>query len=267
LCVVNLTHAEVILTGTNEAKPFSHDQWQAVLDNFVDGDGWIDFPRLKANPQTLQTYLNQLESCPLPPASGMSVQFPTEASKVAYYLNAYHALLLKLTLDAYPTPTVVSVAQGQYHLQFFYRFGGVPITLAELQQPLMAYVSQQPLLAVGISTLTLAGPPLLNEAFDAEHLEQQLARQLERPQSALVFLQKNPQAACVQWLGPAVVSLPNIQKTLPNEFPLPLPRPWIDVSPKSSQWLTKSVVAYCMAPSEAPLPPPTLLMDVYQKKI
>ena len=253
-----------VVEGINPSVPFSHALWDATLAESVSADGWIDFSYLKAHPRVLNAYLKLLAQ--VSPET-MPALFKTPKEKAAYWVNAYNALLLRLTLDGYPTETAQPVAKQLPQLLGYYRIGGCAITLETLKAKVeesggTAGINVSALL----SSLTLAGPILHNEAYTATKLSQQAQVQAKQPQP-YALLRQETEATCNRWIiqyidrkkGTWSHYKPNAR--LPIEFPLPVPRPMLETTVPYSD---KALFHYCLNPVTDEPPSPLLLMDTWQ---
>jgi hypothetical protein len=79
-----------------DAPVFDHQDWSAVLSRFVNERGRIDYEALARDRGGLDRYLVQIAE--IGPRS-MPEQFPTQAHELAYYVNAYNALVFQGVLD------------------------------------------------------------------------------------------------------------------------------------------------------------------------
>ena len=94
-----------------EGVVFSHDLFNQVLQEHVDENGRVNYTKLKANPENFEAYLDLL-----------AVAKPTAAwsynEQLAFWINAYNAIVIKGVIDHYPTNSVrrIKLFRG-----FFYR--------------------------------------------------------------------------------------------------------------------------------------------------
>jgi len=94
--------AGLAATGLGGAAPagdavaFDHGDWNEVLSRFVDAAGRVDYEALARDREPLDRYLEQIaETGPY----STPERFPTQAHELAYYVNAYNALVFKGVLD------------------------------------------------------------------------------------------------------------------------------------------------------------------------
>jgi len=87
--------------------PFSHDELGVVLKQFVDAEGLVDYTALKAEPLHLERYYFLLAR--YSPDSHPEY-FPTDADRLAYWVNAYNAGVLVAVVKHYPIASVTDVA-------------------------------------------------------------------------------------------------------------------------------------------------------------
>ena len=81
-----------------DSASFSHDLFNQVLQEHVNKAGRVNYTKLKANPEKLEKYLDLL-----------AVAKPMELSynaQLAFWVNAYNALVIKGVIDHYPTTSV-----------------------------------------------------------------------------------------------------------------------------------------------------------------
>jgi len=268
LCVTPYpTPAAQVVQGISPSTPFSHTLWDNTLTDVVSTEGWIDFSHLKAYPRQFNAYLQLLEQ--VSPQSHPAL-FPTSAAQTAYWLNAYNALLLRYPLDVYPTETATPVEKRLAQAVGHYRIGGYPTTLDELR--ILAETSgaadgiPASVIDAGLTSLTLAGPALLPEAFTATHLQRQLTL-LAKKQKPYAVLRQQTSTTCQRWIiqfldrrtGKNTQYTPNTR--LPIEFPLPVPRPQL---PTAIPYSEKPLYHYCLSPADEAPPSPLLLMDTWQ---
>jgi len=98
------------------AQQFDHSAWDHVLKEFVSEQGRVDYAALKANPAELNRYVTELAA--QSPLSDPQ-QFPTRASQLAYWINAYNALVMEAVIDHWPVESVRKIGGLPY--SFFWR--------------------------------------------------------------------------------------------------------------------------------------------------
>jgi hypothetical protein len=98
------------------AQQFDQSAWDHVLKEFVNEQGRVDYAALKANPAELNRYVRDLGA--RSPASDPQ-QFPTRESQLAYWINAYNALVMKAVIDHWPVESVRKIGGLPY--SFFWR--------------------------------------------------------------------------------------------------------------------------------------------------
>jgi hypothetical protein len=146
----------------------------------VDSLGRVDFDALKARPQALRAYVASLAS--VSPRT-QPERFPTPEDSVAYWLNAYHALVLQQLVDAWP---VASPDEVSFFTRRAWPIGGQRLSLAAIER---RYLAQAMDARVHLARFDgSAGGPLLDGApFDGATLDAQLndaaRRFLRRPEN------------------------------------------------------------------------------------
>src|SRR5467141_3720716 len=87
-------------------QTFPHDDFDRVLHRFVNDQGQVDYTALKNDPRDLERYYLLVST--YSPDSHPDL-FPTEQSKLAYWLNAYNAAVIKTVLTYYPISGVEDI--------------------------------------------------------------------------------------------------------------------------------------------------------------
>ena len=151
---------------------FNHRPLDRVLGVFVDERGRVDYASLKANPGDLKAYVRSLEQ--VSPESH-SKRFSTRADRLAYWINAYNALVLHGVLDAYP---VKSVREIKWAHGFFNRtshtVGGKQYTLNHIEHEIIRKRFADPRIHAAINCASIGCPRLPQQAFQPETLDREL---------------------------------------------------------------------------------------------
>jgi hypothetical protein len=135
----------------------------------------VNFNALKAHPLRLNHYLAQLEA--YSPDSHPAL-FIDMRQRLAYWINAFNAIAMRLVLDAYPINAVTEIAN--YRASARYKLGGVPYSLDAIESRITREFSHIPEAYWALSDLTEDAPPLANRAYEAPALTEQLAFQARR---------------------------------------------------------------------------------------
>ncbi len=168
-------------------RSFSHAAFDRVVKRFVDDQGRVDYAALKNDPQDLEQYYLQLAT--ISPDSHPQL-FPTHQSKLAYWLNAYNAAVIKIVLSYYPISSVSDVkhpwlffflpGKGGFFLFQRVTFGGKTTSLYFLENGVIRKRFADPRVHFALNCAARGCPRLPREAFTPEDLEQQLDREARR---------------------------------------------------------------------------------------
>ncbi|MCG8621731.1 MAG: DUF547 domain-containing protein, partial [Proteobacteria bacterium] len=137
------------------------------MQEHVNTEGQVNYAKLKANPEKLERYLDML-----------AVAKPTGLSynaQLAFWVNAYNALVIKGVIDHYPT---TSVRKIKWFGGFFYRLkfqvAGKTYTLNQIEHDIIRTEFVDPRVHFVLVCASTSCPPLENRAFSAEDIEERL---------------------------------------------------------------------------------------------
>ncbi|MFW7381888.1 MAG: DUF547 domain-containing protein [Oligoflexus sp.] len=164
------------LTTSVFGKTFDHEhsQWTASLTTFVDKQGWVDYSGWKKNHSQLDEYLKSLEAVSLETYEGWSAE-----EKKAFLINAYNAFTVKLILDHYPVKSIRSIGsifRSSWKREFFSLLDGQLKSLDPIEHQWLRKKPElkDPRVHAVVNCASVSCPKLLNEAFVATKLDQQM---------------------------------------------------------------------------------------------
>lgn len=156
------------------ASAFSHADWTAVLERFVDDGGLVDYAGLARDRGTFERYLASLARTS--PDSDPAL-FPTRDEQLAYWVNAYNALVVAAVLDrGVDTPSVWG--DGLFGIGFFTvrrgLLGGSAMSLKSLEDDIVRGRFHDPRVHAVLNCASLSCPRLPRRAFEAASLQEDL---------------------------------------------------------------------------------------------
>lgn len=160
-----------------DCPPPNHEPWTALLQQHVDANGHVSYKGFKQNVVKLDAYLKVLSDCP--PAKNW-----TKEERLAYWINAYNAFTVKLIIDHYPVKSIkdigpklaIPMVNSVWDAKFF-KIGGVNMSLNQIEHGILRKEFEEPRIHFAIVCASFSCPKLLNTAFTAKTMEQQLQAQ------------------------------------------------------------------------------------------
>ncbi len=154
----------------NPLRVYDTVGYAGLLKNTV-SEGWVDYQKMgTAYSRELDRYLDAIAR--FGPKSTPE-QFPSREHKLAYYLNAYNALMLRQILRK-RIPKIVS---RHVFIYTKWRIDGGWMTLHALEQDLIRPEFQESRIHFALVCAAVSCPPLRSEPYQAAALEQQLEDQ------------------------------------------------------------------------------------------
>lgn len=140
--------------------------WDTLLKRHVDSEGNVDYEAFKEDQKELEVYLEQMKTSS--PAKSW-----TKARTIAYYINLYNAVTIKLILDNYPIQSIREIKNPWK--QKLIRINGNSLSLGDIEHKILREMNE-PRIHFAINCASISCPKLLNEAFCETELEMQLEK-------------------------------------------------------------------------------------------
>lgn len=158
--------------------PFKHSLLDSVLCSFVDDNGLVDYTGLQKDRNTLDVYIDSIGS--VSPETHPK-RFSTPTHQLAYWINAYNALVLRGITDAYPVDSVkdIQLFNGFFNRRTW-KVGGQKITLDSIENDIIRPQFNDPRIHFVLNCGAMSCPPLENRAFTGRSLEKRLEKALVR---------------------------------------------------------------------------------------
>jgi len=184
-CMIAIT---VGAPGRASAQGIDHAGLDTVLAYFV-RDGRVDYAALQIGRAVLDEYIAQVAAATTDEFASWS-----EADQVAYLINAYNAYVLETVIDNYPikaagffkkitSPKMFSFPNNSIR-QIDGVFDGIPhkvagteMTLDDIEHATLRANYNEPRIHFALVCAAVSCPPLREEAFRAERLDEQLDSQ------------------------------------------------------------------------------------------
>ena len=174
-------------TAANKADfDHQHSALTSLLEQHVSPAGLIDYAALKDAPAALTAYLQQLADVA---EADLSAQ--DEATQMAFWINAYNALTLKLIIDHYPIPSSgvfgglfgggqsITNIDGAWD-KLRWPVAGKQRTLDDIEHNILRKNFAEPRIHFALVCASLGCPDLRREAYSGMRLERQLQEQTLR---------------------------------------------------------------------------------------
>ncbi|PIF01024.1 MAG: hypothetical protein CR994_02970 [Maribacter sp.] len=153
-------------TLEKSVEAVDHDTWDILLKRHVDGEGNVDYKGFIADSGQLKGYLEYLSGNPIADSA------PKE-ERLAYYINLYNAGTVQLILDNYPLGSIKDIFRpwGKERL----KIGDDSFSLGEIEHDILREMGE-PRIHFAINCASYSCPKLLNRAYSASKLEEQLEK-------------------------------------------------------------------------------------------
>lgn len=153
-------------TTANSAENVDHRAWDALLKKHVNADGMVDYKGFNKDRGVLNKYLTQLSS--YTPNSDWSVQ-----ELLAYYINLYNAYTVDLILNNYPVESIKDI-DGAW-TRSIVPVGNKKLALGGIENGVLRKMNE-PRIHFAINCASMSCPKLLDEAYTAGKINEQLDR-------------------------------------------------------------------------------------------
>ncbi len=158
----------------NRAR-IDHGAWQEILEAYVAADPsgvhLVDYAGLAGNEAErtrLDGYVGSLEA--------VDPREYSRAEQMAYWINFYNALTVKVVVDAYPVDSIRDIHEGVVPYtgpwdDAHARVAGQDLTLNDMEHGILRPIWQDPRIHYAVNCAALSCPNLLLTAFTAENTE------------------------------------------------------------------------------------------------
>ena len=143
-----------------------HALWDSILKEYVSTTGKVDYPNWKKDRDGIEQYIRNLEHNT--PNDNWSKE-----QKLAYWINAYNAVTVKLILDHYPINSIRDI-DDPWNTKLF-NTGGINYTLDEIEHDILRKMDE-PRIHFAINCTAKSCPKLQKFAFTSTKLEGQLKK-------------------------------------------------------------------------------------------
>jgi hypothetical protein len=145
-----------------QSNKFDHSTFDALLKEFVDESGMVNYQAFVKN-QEFASYLTTIEKA--------DISSFTKEEKIAFYINAYNATVIKNVIDHLPINSPMDV-DGFFN-KIKHTIAGKEITLDELEHKYALKI--EPVLShFGLVCAAFSCPKLIRTAYEGESVIRQL---------------------------------------------------------------------------------------------
>lgn len=155
------------------ADPPSHEAWDVLLKKYVSASGKVNYKGFKSDKNKLEDYLKTLSN------NAPESAWP-KAEQMAFWINAYNAYTIKLIVDNYPLSSITKLDGGKPWDQKWIKIGGKTYSLNNIENDILRPQFKDARIHFAINCAAKSCPPLLNAAWTANNLNNNLDAQAKK---------------------------------------------------------------------------------------
>ena len=150
----------------------NYNLYDKVLVEFV-SDGRVDYPALKKNIALLDNYLEEIAQL-----NPEVLESASRNEKIAFYINAYNALTLRIITVHYPVKSIKDIPGVWDKLKF--KVAGRELTLGYLEHEILRKEFKEPRIHFALVCASIGCPELADQPFTGKDLNAQLDKQAQK---------------------------------------------------------------------------------------
>ena len=151
----------------------SHQVFDNLLSTHVTDTGTVNYMAFKKDQFKLDKYLATLRS-------NHPSESWTKNERLAYWINAYNAFTIKLILDNMPVKSILDIHDGKAWDVEWIKLGNKTYSLNYIENKIIRPVFKEPRIHFAVNCAAKSCPPLLNRAYSAKTLDEQLENQTRK---------------------------------------------------------------------------------------
>ncbi|MBS1912610.1 MAG: DUF547 domain-containing protein [Bacteroidetes bacterium] len=156
-------------------EPFSYAPYEHLLSKYVDQEGLVDYAGMRQD-TALGRFVSML-------STAVPSEMPSKRDQLAFWINTYNALTIKLIADNYPVSSITDIAGGltgsvvpgaksPWELTVV-SIEGQRLTLKEIEDDYVKKLGDERV-CFALHRASLDSPQLARHAFTADNLDQLL---------------------------------------------------------------------------------------------
>lgn len=172
------------LSAQSTVVILTYENYAQTLNTFVDDMGMVNYKGLKKEPSTLNHFIKTLAE-----TTQADYDQWTEPDKIAFWINTYNGLTLKAIIDHYPIESSwlrsrlypknsIRQISGVWDTITF-NVVGRTMTLEHIEHKILRAQFKEPRIHVALVCAAMGCPPLRNEPYTGEKLNDQLNHQMK----------------------------------------------------------------------------------------
>ena len=162
--VVDNKAVAVVKLSKNVA--FDHSVWNDLLKKNVSATGKVNYKGFKADAELLDAYIRALNE-------GVPTENASKEARLAYWINAYNAVTVRLIVSNYPLSSITKLDGGKPWDVKRYANGGKKLSLNDIENNILRPMGDARI-HFALNCAAKSCPPILNEAFTAENVNKLL---------------------------------------------------------------------------------------------
>jgi len=155
-------------SGNPPGSKIDHSDWTTLLGKYVNVEGMVDYSGFVNEKEQLQSYLKLL-----------GLNKPDNSwdknEALAYWINVYNAFTVDLITRNYPLKSIMDIKDA-WDIKFI-QIGQKKYSLNEIEHDIIRKEFNEPRIHFALVCAAVSCPPLRNEAYVTDKLEQQLQEQ------------------------------------------------------------------------------------------
>ena len=162
--MIGLINFKTSLNIKHDQDKGVHSSWDVLLQKYVDENGTVNYAQWKKDQEGLNNYIQLLEK--RPPAT-----YWDRNDSLAYFINAYNAVTIKLILKNYPVESIRDIKKPWDSESL--NLPNNKLTLNDIEHKVLRKMGE-PRIHFAINCASASCPQLLNKAYRASKIPKQL---------------------------------------------------------------------------------------------
>ncbi len=168
-----LSFSLLYVTKINASNKFNYSRYNKTLKKYLNKSGMLDYKNLKNNSKIFDLFIKQILNLKKNDYNKF-----TKKEKLAFWLNTYNALTIKIILNNFPLKSIMDLKDPFNKIKF--RVLGSHVSLNNIENNIIRKYFKEPRIHMALVCAAIGCPTLRNEPFIAKKLDFQLKNQTKK---------------------------------------------------------------------------------------